>query len=57
MLRLLDEVMDLFYSLKSPYRKKATFVMKEDKGSSFALTRKSAGLSYGISCQERMVNL
>ena len=25
----LDEVMDLFYSLKSPYRKKATFVMND----------------------------
>ena len=25
----LDEIMDLFYSLKSPYRKKATFVMND----------------------------
>lgn len=31
--------------------------MKEDRGSNFALTRKGADLSYGVSWQERMVNL
>ena len=36
---------------------KATFVTKEDRGSNFAPTRKGADLSYGISWQERTVNL
>lgn len=39
----LDEVMDLFYSLKSPYRKKAVFVMNDSTVKAIRKLKDSTG--------------